>query len=55
MSSPDFHYQCPIEDKPDVKKVFDQILNVSIPVTVRELLSLSPDVRKQAKESTTTN
>jgi hypothetical protein len=51
---PDFHYQCPIEDKADAKKVFDRILDVSIPVTARELLSLSPDVRKQAKESTTT-
>ena len=52
-SGPDFHYQCPIEDKADMKKVFDQILDVSIPVTMRKLLSLSPDVRKQAKESTT--
>ena len=52
--SPDFHYQCPIEDKADAKKVLDCILDVSIPVTARELLSLSPDVRKQVKESTTT-
>src|ERR1700724_1383054 len=51
---PDFHYQCPIEDKADVKKVYQRILDVSIPVTARELLSLSPDVRKQAKESTMT-
>ena len=51
---PDFHYKCPIEDKADAKKVLDRILNVSIPVTARELLSLSPDVRKQVKESTMT-
>ena len=51
---PDFHYQCPIEDKANAKKVFDHILDVSIPVTACELLSLSPDIRKQAKESTTT-
>ena len=50
---PDFHYQFPIEDKADAK-VFDRILNVSIPITACELLSLSPDVCKQAKESTTT-
>jgi hypothetical protein len=53
-AGPDFHYQCPIEDKADAKKVYERILDVSIPVTARELLSLSPDVRKQAKESTTT-
>jgi hypothetical protein len=53
-SAPDFHYQCPIEDKADAKKVYERILDVSIPVTARELLSLSPEVRKQAKESTTT-
>ena len=53
-SGPDFYYQCPIEDKTDMKKVFDQILDVSIPITACELLSLSSDVRKQAKESTTT-
>ena len=53
-SGPNFHYQCPIKDKADAKKVFDHILDVSIPVTARELLSLSPNVRKQAKESTTT-
>jgi hypothetical protein len=52
--TPDFHYQCPIEDKADAKKVYERILDVSIPVTARELLSLSPEVRKQAKESTTT-
>jgi len=51
---PDFHYQCPIKDKADAKKVLDRILDVSIPVTAREPLSLSPDVRKQVKESTMT-
>ena len=53
-AGPDFHYQCPIENKADAKKVFDRILDVSVPVTARELLSLSTDVRKQAKEATTT-
>ena len=53
-AGPDFHYQCPIENKANAKVVFDRILDVSIPVTARELLSLSPDVRKQVKESTTT-
>jgi len=47
---PDFHYQCLIEDKADAKKVLDCILDVSIPVTTCELLSLSPDVCKQIKE-----
>jgi hypothetical protein len=51
---PDFHFQCPIEDKADAKKVLDRILDITVPVTAREILSLSPEVRKQAKESTTT-
>jgi hypothetical protein len=53
-SAPDFHYQCPIEDKADAKKVYQRILDLPVAVTARELLSLSPDVRRQAKESTTT-
>lgn len=51
---PDFHYRAPIEDKADAKQVYDRILGASVPVTVQELLSLAPDLRKQAKESTTT-
>jgi len=51
---PDFHYHCPIKDKANAKKVLDYILDVSIPVTAHELLSLSPDICKQAKESMTT-
>ena len=53
-TGPDFHYQCPIEDKSDSKKVLDRILGIEIPISARELLSLSPDVRKQMKELTTT-
>jgi len=49
VPGPDFHYQCPIEDKADAKKVFDRILNISIPVTAHELLSLSPDIHNKPK------
>ena len=51
---PDFHYQSPIEDKGNAKTVVDRLLNISIPITVRELLLLSPDVRIHIKKSTTT-
>jgi len=50
---PDFHYQSPIKDKGDAKKVVNQLLNVSVPITMRELLSLFPDIQKHIKESTT--
>ena len=53
-TGPDFHYQCPIEDKSDSKKVLDRILGIEIPISARKLLSLSPNVRKQIKELTTT-
>ena len=53
-SGPDFHYQCPIEDKADAKKVFDHILDVSIPVTARETLSTSPLMQSTPSTNTDT-
>jgi len=53
-SGPDFHYQCPIEDKADAKKVFDRILDVSIPVTTRETLSTSPPMQSTPSTNTDT-
>ena len=49
---PEFHFQCPIEDRADVKKVLDRILDIVVSITARDILLLSPKVHKQTKEST---
>ena len=51
--TPDFNYQCSIEDKTDAKKIYKCILDISIPRTACELLLLLPEVQKQVEESTT--
>jgi hypothetical protein len=53
-SGPQYRYSTPVEDPAVVLKVVNCALNVPISITQRELLSISPEVRKQYKELTTT-
>jgi hypothetical protein len=49
-----YHYSTPVEDPAIVLKVVNRTLNVPVSITQRELLSISPEVRKQHKELTMT-
>jgi hypothetical protein len=51
---PQYRYSTPIEDPVIVLKVVNHTLDVPISITQRELLSISPEARKQYKELTTT-
>ena len=53
-AAPQYKYQTPVEDPKLVHAVLDRALDVKIELLQRELLALSPDVRKQIKELTTT-
>ena len=53
-SGPQFRYQTPVEDPKLAKSVLERALDSKIELSQRELLALSPDVRKQIKEMTTT-
>jgi hypothetical protein len=53
-SGPQYHYSTPIEAPAVVLKVVNHTLDVPISITQRELLSISPEVRKQYKVLTTT-
>jgi hypothetical protein len=53
-SGPQYRYSTPIEDPAIVLKVVSHALDVPISITQRELLSISPEARKQYKELTTT-
>jgi hypothetical protein len=52
-SGPQYRYSTPIEDPAIVLKVVNCALNIPVSITQRELLSISPEVRKQYKELTT--
>jgi hypothetical protein len=52
-SGPQYCYSTPIEDPAVVLKVVDRTLNVPVSITQQELLSISPEARKQYKELTT--
>jgi hypothetical protein len=52
-SGPQYQYSTPIEDPAVVLKVVNCALDVPISITQRELLSISPEARKQYKELTT--
>jgi hypothetical protein len=41
-----YHLSCPLEDKGVEKHLTDQILDVTLPVPIRDILAVSPDVRK---------
>jgi hypothetical protein len=49
-----YHYSTPVEDPAIVLKVVNRALNVPVSITQRELLSISPEARKQYKELTMT-
>ena len=53
-AAPQYKYQTPVEDPKLAHAVLDRALDVKIELLQRELLALSPDVRKQIKELTTT-
>jgi hypothetical protein len=52
-SGPQYRYSTPVEDPAIVLKVVNRALNIPVSITQRELLSISPEVRKQYKELTT--
>jgi hypothetical protein len=53
-SGPQYRYSTPVKDPAIVLKVVNCALNVPVSITQRELLSISPEARKQYKELTTT-
>jgi hypothetical protein len=53
-SGPQYRYTTPIEDPAIVRKVVNHALDIPVSITQRELLSISPEARKQYKELTTT-
>jgi hypothetical protein len=53
-SGPQYRYSTPVEDPAVVLKVVNCALDVPVSITQRELLSISPEARKQYKELTTT-
>jgi hypothetical protein len=48
-----YHYSAPVEDPAIVLKVFNCALDIPVSITQQELLSISPEARKQYKELTT--
>jgi hypothetical protein len=53
-SGSQYRYSTPVKDPAVVLKVVNRTLNVPVSITQRELLSISPEARKQYKELTTT-
>lgn len=51
---PQFHYRAPIEEGKTVQAVIDRALDSTVTITNRELLAISPEVRKSFKDATTT-
>ena len=51
---PQYKYTTPIEDVRIAKAVLDRALEAPVTLSQRELLALSPDIRKQIKDMTTT-
>ena len=48
-----FRYSFPLEDETAPKHLLDQVLVTTVPVLVRELITVAPDVRKQLKDLAT--
>ena len=53
-SAPQFRYHTPIEDSKTIAKVANQVLDGSVTLPIRDLLSISPDVRRYIKEQIVT-
>ena len=49
-----FKYSFPLEDETTPKRLLDRVLVTTVPVLVRELIAVAPDVRKQLKDLATT-
>jgi hypothetical protein len=52
-SQPQYRYQSPIEDPTIAKNIINRALDTSISLSQRELLAISPDLRRQMKDLTT--
>ena len=48
-----FRYSFPLEDKTTLKCLLDQVLATTMPVLVRELIAVAPEVCKQVKDLST--
>jgi hypothetical protein len=53
-SQPQFHYSTPIEDPAITQNVIQRSLDTPFSITLRELYSTSPDIRKFIKDQVTT-
>jgi hypothetical protein len=45
-----YRLSCPLEDKSAEKRITDQILDVTLPVPIRDILAVSPDIRKSMRD-----
>ena len=48
-----FRYSFPLNDETAPKRLLDQVLETTMPVPVRELIAVAPEVRKQLKDLST--
>ncbi|KIJ09421.1 hypothetical protein PAXINDRAFT_17481, partial [Paxillus involutus ATCC 200175] len=53
LNNGQFRYSFPLADSEAPKRALDQVLGVTVPVPLKELLALSPDLRKHMKEAVT--
>jgi hypothetical protein len=53
-SRPQYRYTTPVEDPAIIREVVNRALDIPVSITQCELLSISPEARKQYKELTTT-
>ncbi|KIJ08578.1 hypothetical protein PAXINDRAFT_18302 [Paxillus involutus ATCC 200175] len=53
LNNGQFRYSSPLADPEAPKRALDQVLGVTVPVPPKELLALSPDLRKHMKEAVT--
>ncbi|KIK78144.1 hypothetical protein PAXRUDRAFT_17046 [Paxillus rubicundulus Ve08.2h10] len=51
QSNGQFRYLFPLADSEAPKRALDQVLGMTVPVPLKELLALSPDLRKHMKEA----
>ncbi|KIK33773.1 hypothetical protein CY34DRAFT_61867, partial [Suillus luteus UH-Slu-Lm8-n1] len=45
-----YRLSCPLEDKSAEKRITDQILDITLPVPIRDILAVSPDIRKSMRD-----
>ena len=49
-----FRYVCPIEDETAPRCILDKVLETTVPIPVKDLLSVAPEFRKHLHELATT-